>query len=315
MTAQKTKKKSPTKAKKTAKTDKPSIPTVGGGKPTSRANLLASFAKKAKPQASSAKKSDRPTLDLPKEVVDQLAEYAPTKSLCDIVTERKARQSTELKEALWAIFLKTYWAKKARPNNPKIQARGDDGKVDSEGVLQLKAMFRINMPTVGEDEDPSEVMVAALVDVGLGEDDARALVEKELDFTPKWGLDLTTLMTKGDGIAKAAAEKFFLRSQGVTEDENGESLDLTDQEWGALGEVISSGVKHGVELVDKSNFLERVCDYCHSLDQLDGVFSVIVPQQALSGIKFAVGDSTETRNNRLIEEAAAILGAELGEDE
>jgi hypothetical protein len=308
--SQATKKKT-TKTTKTAPSRKPAIPTAGGGKPSSRADLLAAFAKKAKPEQDTKKKTARPTLELPEEVVAQLAEYAPTKVLFDIVSERKERQNAELKQELFGHFLRTYWEKQARPNNPKVQARNDQGKVDSEGILQLKAIFRINMPTVGEDEDPSEVMVNALTEVGLEECDARKLVDKELDFTPKWGVDLTEVMTKGDGPAKSAAEKFFLLSQGVTEDENGD-IELTAQEWGALGEIINSGVKHGVELVDKANFLERACTYCHSLDQLDALFSVIVPQAALSGIKFAVNDSTDDRNKRLIEEAARILGAELG---
>jgi hypothetical protein len=304
--------KTATKAKKTTKkTAKQATPTPGTGKPTSRANLLAAFAKKTAPKAKAPAKKDRPVLQLPEDTVELFEEFCPTKELFDLLEERKSRMASELNAAIWDEYLKRFWGGKAQPQNPGLESK-QDGKVDCKGMYIVMARFKINMPPVGEDEDASEVFTQALVDLGLEAEDAANLVENELDFTPTWGVDLTSLMKGSDETAQSAAEKFFLLSQGVTEDENG-PLALTPEEWAALGEEINTYRENkGVELKDKANFLNRVCNYCHSVDHLDAVLQLIKPVAYVKGAKCAVSSSTDEKNHRLIASAADILGAELG---
>jgi hypothetical protein len=280
--------------------------------------LAERFRAKAKPETKTVKAADRPKLDPTPELIELFKEYAPLKQIFDLVTERNEREKKAINKLVWAEYLKVLWQKKSQPKNPAIEVKGDNGKVDITAMYQVNtgSKIKVNMPPTEEGQEPDEVLVEALVDAGLEPEDAISLVQKEIDFTPRWSLDLTELLTSKNDIERGAAEKFFIFAQ--REDENGEPiapdapLVLTPEEWGYIGNHINARCKFDARLTDGDNFLDRVCDYVHSQEQLGTVLTFITPLAFINRTKFGVNDNPADRNDRLIEKAASILGAELG---
>lgn len=320
----------PSQKTKTKKSDKPSVPTAGDGAPTKKLSLAARFAKKSKPTTTAVKKKDRAVMEIPKEIAKKYAEYAPTKALFDLFEARNKTEKAQLNEDLWAEWIKLLWHKKSQPQNPKIVVKNDHGEVDCEGMFQITtgSKIKIDMPPVGDDEEPDEVFAQALIDLGVEADDAVELVEREIDFTPIWTCNFTTLMhgefgndfTPATDNQKAVGERLFLALMG--QDEEGNELDakgraklladIPDEGWDALQEHVSDNTKYGVQLVDPGSFLDRVCNYAHSEDQLAAILSMITPLYFMTRTKAFVSDDPAAKADRLIEEAAKRLGADLG---
>lgn len=321
----------PTQKQKTpTKTDKPSIPTAGDGTPTKKLSLAARFAKKSRPTTTTIKKEDRAQMSIPAELAKRYAEYAPTKAIFDLFDSRNKTEKRGLNEDLWTEWIKLLWSKKSQPQNPKIVVKNENGEVDCEGMFQITtgSKIKINMPPVGDDEEPDEVFVAALIDLGVEAQDAIDLVEREVDFIPIWNVNLTTLMHGAFGgdfspatdDDKSGGEPLFLALMG--ENEEGEELDaagraevlasIPEEGWSAIQEHINGHTKCGVQLVDPGSFLDRVCGYAHSEDQLASILSMITPLYFMTRTKAFVSDDPAAKVDRLISEAATRLGADLG---
>ena len=314
--AQKQKQKQKGKDKSKAK-DKPSIPTAGQGKPTSRPNVLARFSKKAKPKTKKVAKKDRPKLPITPDLEEKLKSYAPLKRLTDLLEARRKQEAKDLGEAIWQHYIDFLWQKQKAPETPKIEARDENGKVDCQAqyMVQQGLKIKINLPPMDEDDDAAEVFVAALVDQGVSEDDARNFVESELDLTPQWSIPITTLCAGDDPQLKNAAEKLFLWLQG--EDEDGNELDddaplvLDASEKAALGEYVNEEAVTDPKLVDPSNFLDRVCNYFSTNDDIAAVLSMVTPTHFLSRTEFGVSSSEAEKTARLKEQANEIVGEEV----
>jgi len=314
--AQKQKQKQKGKDKSKAK-DKPSIPTAGQGKPTSRPNVLARFSKKAKPKTKKVAKKDRPKLPITPDLEEKLKSYAPLKRLTDLLEARRKQEAKDLGEAIWQHYIDFLWQKQKAPETPKIEARDENGKVDCQAqyMVQQGLKIKINLPPMDEDDDAAEVFVAALVDQGVSEDDARNFVESELDLTPQWSIPITTLCAGDDPQLKNAAEKLFLWLQG--EDEDGNELDddaplvLDASEKAALGEYVNEEAVTDPKLVDPSNFLDRVCNYFSTNDDIAAALSMVTPTHFLSRTEFGVSSSEAEKTTRLKEQANQIVGEEV----
>lgn len=308
-----------TQAKASTKaTASPSIPAPGDGPVTKKPSLAERFRAKAKPATKTVKEKDRPTIDLPDEIVDLLKEYAPLKQIFDLVDKRNKREKKAINAAIWPLYVKALWQKKSQPKNPGIEIKGENGKVDITAMFQVNtgSKIKINMPSCSEDQEPDEVFVEALVDAGLEEQDAINLVQKEIDFTPQWSVDFTALLTSKNDKEREAAEKLFTHLQG--EDAEGNSIPsdtplvFTPEELNYLQCHINGRCKFQARLTDGDNFLDRVCDYAHSAEQLETILAFITPEFFINRTKFGVSDDPATCNERLIEMAATMLGAELG---
>jgi len=314
--AQKQKQKGKDKSKAKAK-DKPSIPTAGQGKPTSRPNVLARFSKKAKPKTKKVAKKDRPKLPITPDLEEKLKSYAPLKRLTDLLEARRKQEAKDLGEAIWQHYIDFLWQKQKAPETPKIEARDENGKVDCQAqyMVQQGLKIKIKLPPMDEDDDAAEVFIAALVDQGVDEDDARNFVESELDLTPQWSIPITTLCAGDDPQLKNAAEKLFLWLQG--EDEDGNELDddaplvLDASEKVALGEYVNEEAVTDPKLVDPSNFLDRVCNYFSTNDDIAAVLSMVTPTHFLSRTEFGVSSSEAEKTARLKEQANEIVGEEV----
>jgi hypothetical protein len=79
---------------------------------------------------------------------------------------------------------------------------------------------------------------------------------------------------------------------------------LTDEEFEALNEEKDS-------LLVKAGFLQRVCGYVRSLEQLRVIFTIIKPVTAITSKKFAKADTPEEQNRRKLAAAIDILGIQM----
>lgn len=322
-----TQKKSTKKADPAPAVVAPAIPT--SGEPVKKLSLAERFRSKAKPATKEVKDKDRPTIQLTPEIEALFREFAPTKELFDILEAKKDREAKELNAELWKLFVASLWQKKNQPKNPNIEVKNSDKKVDCKGMytVQTGAKIKVDMPPVEDGESPDEAFVKALIALGVEEADAIRLVERELDFTPQWTLPLTDLLhgrfaggkfSPASDSQRSGCEKLFLFIQG--EDSEGNALDenstlqFSDEEREAISEAVNSNVKYAVRLTDSGSFLDRVCEYAHCREQLESILTLIKPLAFVQRVKFAVSDDPAKKNERLIEAAADILGAELGKD-
>jgi hypothetical protein len=114
--------------------------------------------------------------------------------------------------------------------------------------------------------DPTEAVVAMLMNVGLDEASARRLVEEELTFTPSFRIPLLTLAITS--VEQRVAEK--LRRY---------SLDLTDEERDVL--IVVPIVRAEAR---EPGFRERALDYCGSEAVAQRMFAeVFKPQPQFRG--------------------------------
>lgn len=326
--AQKQATKKPAAASKSDAAEQVAIPTAGTGAPSKKLNLAARFMSKAKPATKSVAKKDRPVLQISDELAELIRNYAPTKEIFDVVSARNEREKKEVNDGLWESWIDALWSKKSKPETPAIKVKNDEGVLDVEAMFIVNAgsKIKVDCPPTGEDQQPDEVFVQALVDLGVGQSDAENLVEKEIDFTPLWSLDLTSLMhgkfgstfAPATAIQRQASEKLFLFLQGCDADGNplddasSATLSLDDNERDALQEHINSQVKYSAKLTDGDGFLDRVCQYAHTREQLGAILSMLKPVFYISRVKFAVSDDPTRKAERLIEEAASRLGADVG---
>ena len=300
-----------------AKDTQHSIPTAGQGKPTQKSNVLARFSKKAKPKTNKVAKKDRPKLPIPESLQDKYRKYAPLKAATDLFVTKNKQAAKELNAEIWEYYLDFLWKKQKAPETPVIEVRGEDGKVDCQGqfMVQQGSKIRIKTPPMDEGDDIADAFVSALTNQGVDEDDARNFVEAELDLTQEWTIPITTLASGDDESAKSAAEKVFLWLQ--VEDEDGNELDddaslvLDADEKAALAEYVDENAVSKPKLVDALSFLDRVCNYFSSHDDIIAVLSTMaVPDHFMSRTEFGVNSSEPDKTRRLQEEAVKIIGKE-----
>jgi len=256
------------------------------------------------------KKSKRPEMELDAEAQAVVRRYAPAKKLFDHFKTHHDNTRGELIGVLneeWAGML---WQHKTQPGNPSLAvSREDSGKPDITGLFVKTAKFSVDIP---DEKNPANSVVAQLVNLGLEQADAEKLVKEELDFCPQNDLKFSQLQSgykTDDGwvpatdASKSAALKIIKYAL--------QSSDLTEDERTAVRKALVQ--KPSVRV--KDGFLQRVCQYAHSLDQLKAVLLVVKPQEQLRSIKFGVSDSLDEKTARLIQYASNVLGTELGLDE
>ena len=303
-----------TTATKSKSKNKVAIPTIGQGKPTNKADLLARFSSKAIPKAKKTGGKVRPVLTLTKELEEQFRNYGPVKELYDVIEARNSREKSDLNSSLFDLWIDKFWETKSVPTNPSVEGRDESGNIDTTGLFQVQNKFKVaQVSSNDEDETAEDVFLQMLVDLGLGVDEAATIVAEELCFIPRWNLAFTELIAGQDRTQdeEDGASVLFLAIQDLESDE---PIHLSKEQKEALNNHINSTAKVGVELVDKAGFLSRCCNYCNTKDQLIGLLSVITPVFYIKNVKCGVGKSLPEKNNELIVAAASILGCELGVD-
>jgi hypothetical protein len=318
----KTNKKTEIKAE-TESSAKHSVP-MGGER---KSSVIDRLRKKVKPNTRSVKDSDRAVIELDRETQARFISYACSKELFDLVEAQKSQQQKEVSSDIYDRFVDALWRTKSQPQNPSIKAVTSTGKVDAEGTFIVSggSKIKVNMPETREDETPEEALIRGLVDVGVRLANAERLVTSEVSFVPQWSLSFTDMMR---GEVKAgkivpptptqmtAAEVLLCVING--EDLEGNELDaksrsemlksITDDGWFAIKANVEGKTTYFPTLVDSADFLDRVCGYADSREELGAVLTVFNPVYYCSRVKFAVSDSVEDKRERLAEEAKSVIG-------
>lgn len=305
---------------------KHSIPTAGERSSPTKSRVIDRFRAKAKPNTKAVRADERPVVELDTETQHRFVDFAAAKELFDLVEAEKSTLSKEVSRSIYEKFVDALWHAKSQPQNPAIKVKNSVGKLDAEGqfIVQGGSKIKVNMPEVGEDEQPEEALVRALTDLGLPHASADSLVGAEVSFVPQWSLNFTDLLRgevrEGKIVPPTdtqtnAAEALFCVLNG--EDAEGNRLDskgrlellksISEDGWKALNENVEGHTSYFPTLVDSANFLDRVCNYASSREELDAILTVFTPVYFCSRVKFAVSDSAEGKTERLLDEAKSIL--------
>jgi hypothetical protein len=291
-----------------AKVNIPAAVRDGQPQPGSVDDELAALLGQAAPAPKKGGKDKRPEMELDAEAQEVGSRYAPAKKLFDHFKTHHNNVRGEFIDICNRNWARMLWQHKTQPGNPKLSIE-KDGHTDITGLFVKTAKFSVDVP---DEKNPVSSMVASLVNLGVEQADAEKLVAEELDFRPQSDLKFGQLQAgykTDDGwvpatdASKTAALKIIKYAL--------QSKDFTDDERAAIKKALVS--KPSVRV--KDGFLQRVCQYAHSQDQLDAILTVIKPQEQLRSIKFGVSDSLDTKTARLIEYASSVLGTELGLDE
>jgi hypothetical protein len=315
------------KVDKVVESEKVSIPVVKFDDEVSvkkHGRVVDRFRRKEK-TVSTPKVKDRPVIEIDEETKENFIIFAATKELLETFEDEKKTLTGSLYDSIFSQYKEVLWNSKTQPKNPAIKVE-KDGLLEAEGqfIVQVGSKIKINLPPVGEDEMPEDVMLKSLVDLGVSEENARRLIEKEVSFAPKWTLNFTDMLygSMTDGKIVPATEKQVAASEILfqvmnNEDEEGNPLNfksriemlkkITEEGWDLLNQNIKENTKYYPQLTDGAGFLDRVCSYANTFRDLDAILTVFQPVHFCQRVKFACSDPADVRLSRLISEADRIV--------
>jgi hypothetical protein len=271
------------------------------------------------------KKSDnranRPEFELNESLSETFKRFAGAFALSEVIEARLEQEKGSLSEGVFEIWVEKLWKTKSPPPNPYITA-DKDGVPDVQSIFQVQERFCLDLPEVPEDKELEQVLIEKFTELFVATDmdqaDAEAsafrFVNNELDLNPKTTIDLSKLVFghyEGEGknrtFVEASENEQALAAKVLgllgcrTKEELMEMEPITEEESKQL-------IEQKLNVTVKKGFLQRVCTYVHSIDQLKAIFLVIKPVKFPSKTKFGVNDTPEAKNTRLLDEAKSILG-------
>lgn len=268
------------------------------------ASILSQLAGNAPVVATKVKKTGRPELVLPEATEQQFRSYIPVKALADVVVAREKVLKGDLNNELMQLHVANFWRLRTLPANPALKGSNSDGTPDCEGLFVIQSRFMIEIPELQDGQTPQNALVGLFVNLGLDEEKATELVENELDFTPDISVRLNELLNgrKTDGQWQDATDAEKQLGKKISGWLMGQETDpLTPAER-------EKALKITAKAVVKDGFLQRVCTYCSSEEDLSNVFKVIRPVVQNRGAKFGISDTPTRRTDRLLEVCKDILG-------
>jgi len=269
-------------------------------------DLLKQLNKTAK-NTKSAPKNERPTMEVPPEALEAFKRLVGANSVLDVCEARKEVEATYVNGIMLDAFSESVFKNGTQPANPRFEV-SVNGKPDMSGLFQVQTRFKINIEE-GLDEVQNRLILALRL-AGLDEEHAKALVENEIDVEPVTTLRPFDELVNGhyQGMGK---NRTFVEA---TEKEKAVGTKLLSFVLGQPAEPFTDDERE-VAVVSKENikpkpgFMQRICNYASSVDEIKAIFMVISPTHFVSHMKFAISDTPEQRQTRLIEEAARILGS------
>jgi hypothetical protein len=302
-----------------------SIPTMGERASKSPSSVIERHRRKVKPAPSSVKDAERPIINLPLTTQGKFIDFACVKEIFDKVEEKKQAQQREVSSEIWEHYIDTLWTSKCQPKNPNIQAKAGE-KVDATGqfIVSAGSKIKIDMVEPEDEEMPEDALVRSLVNAGVNSSNAERLVSSEVSFVPNWSLNFTDLMrgevregkiNASSPTQATAAEILFCAINGEDLDGNQisdkERLDLlggiSTDGWIALKEAVDKKTSYVPILADSKDFLDRVCRYADTKDELRGILTVFKPVYYCQRVVFAPSDSAASKTSRMVSEAKSIV--------
>lgn len=313
-----------------------SIPMAGEREvaPRKHSKVVDRFRGKVKPSTKEVKPDARPVIDIDDETKEKFVNFAATKELFDIFEESKKEQTADVYGAIFEKYKDALWKTKTQPKNPAIKVERSGGGLEAEGqfIVQVGSKVKINMPQVAEEELPEDVLLKAMVDLGIKKSNAARLIENEVSFVPQWSLNFTDMLHGSivEGKLQPANDSQITASEILFQVINGQDEDgneltpksrldmlkgITDEGWILIKQNIESHTKYFPQLVDGANFLDRVCNYAETREELDMILTVFCPVHFCQRVKFACSDSPEDKIDRLVAEAKAAITGKSNDDE
>lgn len=265
----------------------------------SAASLLSSLAGSAKVKATKKKEDERAELPLTDSIRELYSKFAPAKELLDHVTARVESIRAELDPEMFAQYVHVMWTNRNQPANMAVRIR-EGSKVESEGMYIVQSRYKVQIP---DPSNPRDSLVKHLIALGVDAVKSNELVDNEADVAPQLTLRPFNELVNGhyedkqfvesSDAEKAVGEKLLkLIVENLDEDERALVLQNTPKT------VIADG------------FLQRVCNYANSEEQLKTILRVFVPVTQNKGAKFAVSDTPVDKTKRLVAAASEILGSD-----
>lgn len=321
-------KKTETQAETQTETLKHSIPTPSPAEPPvlNMDDIINQFRGGIAPTVKKTSSKDRPVIDLDDQTQKSFVDFAAAKVLLD---DAKANHEEKYSEVVGEIFerwVDTLWSTKTQPENPSIQAYVK-GRLEAKGLFTISTggSLKIDMPEVMPGEAMEHAMVRGLTASGVSDAHAARLVKEEMSFVPQWEVNLTDMMrgtirsgklTPSNDTQKTAAGMLFLAIQGVGPDGKPLSTDgrlkllesVSEAGWIALQSNLGAHTTYAPVLKDGDTFLDRVCNYADTREELGAVLGKIKPVKSMRSVEFAVSDSAQARHQRLVDEAKDMVG-------
>jgi hypothetical protein len=302
--------------------------------PRKHSKVVDRFRGKVKPSTKDVKPDARPVIDIDDETKAKFVEFAATKELFDIFEESKKEQTSDIYGAIFDKYKDTLWRSKTQPKNPAIKVNNTDGSLEAEGqfIVQVGTKIKINMPAIPEGALPEDVILDALVDLGVKKSNAARIIEDEVSFVSQWSLNFTDMLhgVMVEGKLQSATDPQISASELLFQvingqDEDGNDLNsksrldmlkkISEEGWVLIKHNVESHTKYFPQLVDGANFLDRVCNYAESREELDAILTVFCPVHFCQRVKFACSDTEADKKNRLLSEAKAAIMGEPNDDE
>lgn len=265
--------------------------------------LLEKLVKTKKP---TAPKQDRPTVDVPSNVLQSFTRLVGAKCVAEIAEARQEVEAEIVKSEMLDAFGETLYKHGAVPANPKLET-SIAGRPDMSGIFQVQNRFKFNLPE--GNEDLTDRLISALQMAGQDKDVAKDMVEKEIDTTPVVTLrpfnELVNGHYEGEGKNRTfvdATDKEKTVGQKLLEFVTGTSAEpLTEEERDIV-------LVHEENVKAKTGFLQRLKGYCANVDVLKGVLKVVTPTHFISHMKLGISDTPEERQQRLKGIAVELIG-------
>lgn len=239
---------------------------------------------------------------------DIFRQWIEAKTLSEPVLQRLEMSKDALNNICLQEYVAKFYEARNRPCNPQL-AIDKDGIEDHVASWLFTDKFKVRLPEVLDGQDAKSVYIAAFCDVGLHSSDSEKLVHNELMLNPVIGVRPISDLLNGHfgsnrefvlatDVEKSAGRKLaaFLSAKIA-----GTFEPLTDDEKIAM-------IQRDSGITVRTGFLERVCNYARSSDELLGIFSLLIPVFYPSHAKFAINDNPVEQSNRKISAAADILG-------
>jgi hypothetical protein len=251
--------------------------------------------------------SERPVID---EDTSLMMEYAGVHAVSKIADAKKKLVGDELKDQLWKKFTENWFTQKVKPGNPKIVSKLN-GREDCVAIYQIKAVFTVK--AVPDHPSARGAVTTALELVGIHPEVANRIYDENIDVEIITALRPFNELAHGRYVSgvggrefvpatevqKSAANKLLAVATGAAD-----ASPLTNEE---RNEAIIRESRYVV----KAGFMERAVNYCQTVDQLRKLLTVIEPQPALSGVKFAAASSETEQATRTLNVMRELLGLEV----
>lgn len=315
---------------KTEKSDsiKHSIPVPSAKEPAvlNMDDIINQFRGGVPATSTKASAKDRPTIDLDDKTQSDFVEFSAAKVVLDDAKRNFEEKYEAVVGDIFDRWVDVLWETKTQPENPSIKAH-IRGRLEATGIFTISTggSLKIDMPTVLPGEAMEDAMVREMVNAKIGKDNATRLVSQEMSFVPNWEVNFTDMMRgviKSGKLApsnetqKSAAGTLFLAIQGrdpdgkpMTPSQRMKMLERIDESgWVAIQSNLSENTTYVPALKNADTFLDRICDYADTREELGYILKLIKPVKSMRSVQFGVSDSTEVRHERLVKEAENMIG-------